>query len=523
MEQLVIQQETPICNGHTGASSTPAPRVWLVALPFISHVMSMTNLARQLASGGISVSLFVSEDDLRRLKTARKNLMENWVLQGLDIQPRILDAGPSSLAAGAGGSERFVTLFHRFEEAFKETLKKEAQTDSRPTCVIADFWMPGAREAAIKHDVPAWTFSPFSAAYLATWVYIRHLESNGMFKLPETFKDKRCEQAFISLPGFPIMRLHDLGEPLFKDDPLYSYSIRNASTMEQCDVVLLSGFLELEPRQTQELNRILKAYALINGRKAPEVYHVGPIFPFPSRKNGLEAVKSGAADEVHPSITFLDSQPASSVIFLAFGSDVNHTVQQIQEIAYGLENSQQPFICVLHLPKRESGVRADDIFSVIPEDCLARTKGRGLFVQSFAPQMEVLSHPSTGAFISHCGQNSVLEALASGVPILAWPCLYDQSMNCRFLVEEAQIALEICPGLLQGGGYVDRKQIEASIHTLFHTKEGSALRRRVSEMKLKAEAAKGPNGSSTKNLHAVCAKLKDLAKAHLENCSALIS
>ncbi|KAG6556467.1 hypothetical protein Mapa_002412 [Marchantia paleacea] len=522
-EPLVIQQESPICDGYPRASLTPAPRVWLVPLPFFSHVLCMTNFARQLASCGLSVTLFVSEDDLRRLKIAQKNLTENWELQGLDIQPRILDIGPTHLAAGVGGTERFFTLFFRIEDAFKEILKKEVQTDSRPTCVIADFWMPGAREVAAKYDVPAWTFSTFSVAYIASFAYMNHLQSTGMFKLPATFKDKSCEEEVISLPGFPLMRFHDMGEPFFRDDPLYSYSIRNAPTMQQCDVLLQSGFLELEPRQTQELNRLLKAYALINGRKAPQVYHIGPTFPFLSRNNGPEAVKAGAADEVHPSIIFLDSQPASSVVFLAFGSDVNHTKQQIHEIAYGLENSQQPFICVLHPPKRESDVQVDDIFSVIPEGCVARTRGRGLFVQSFAPQMEILSHPSTGDFVSHCGQNSVLEGVATGVPVLAWPCLYDQSLNCRFLVDEAQLALEICPGLLQCGGYVDRKQIEASIHTLFHTEEGSALRRRASEMKLKAEAALGPNGSSTKNVQAVCSMLEGIAKAHREKCSVQFS
>ncbi|CAI0452211.1 unnamed protein product [Linum tenue] len=57
--------------------------------------------------------------------------------------------------------------------------------------------------------------------------------------------------------------------------------------------------------------------------------------------------------------------------------------------------------------------------------------------------MEILSHASTGAFLSHCGWNSVLESLSEGVPIVAWPLAAEQGFNAKMLVEEMRVAVEM--------------------------------------------------------------------------------
>jgi UDP:flavonoid glycosyltransferase YjiC (YdhE family) len=44
----------------------------------------------------------------------------------------------------------------------------------------------------------------------------------------------------------------------------------------------------------------------------------------------------------------------------------------------------------------------------------------------FAPQWQVLEHPATQFFLSHCGSNSTAEAILSGVPLVAMPFGADQ-------------------------------------------------------------------------------------------------
>lgn len=53
-------------------------------------------------------------------------------------------------------------------------------------------------------------------------------------------------------------------------------------------------------------------------------------------------------------------------------------------------------------------------------------------LSSFAPQMTILRHPATGWFLSHCGSNSMSEAMLTGMPLVAWPISADQPILSAF-------------------------------------------------------------------------------------------
>ena len=56
-----------------------------------------------------------------------------------------------------------------------------------------------------------------------------------------------------------------------------------------------------------------------------------------------------------------------------------------------------------------------------------------IYAYSFVPQVEVLQHADV--FLTHCGMNSVTEAMSYGVPMVAMPFVNDQIANARRIVE----------------------------------------------------------------------------------------
>ncbi|KAF7837253.1 UDP-glycosyltransferase 13-like [Senna tora] len=50
---------------------------------------------------------------------------------------------------------------------------------------------------------------------------------------------------------------------------------------------------------------------------------------------------------------------------------------------------------------------------------MEKLKKKGMVVETWVDQREVLGHGSVGGFVNHCGWNSVVEAAWYGVRILA--------------------------------------------------------------------------------------------------------
>jgi UDP:flavonoid glycosyltransferase YjiC (YdhE family) len=134
-----------------------------------------------------------------------------------------------------------------------------------------------------------------------------------------------------------------------------------------------------------------------------------------------------------------------------------------------------------------------DLDALMPEGFLERTKDRGLVVKSWVPQVEVLRHRATGAFVTHCGWNSVLEAVSAGVPMLCWPLEAEQKMNKVCMTEDMGVAVEL-DGYM--AGFVKADEVEAKVRLVIEGEDGRQLRARVAARKEEAEAAMAEGGSS---------------------------
>ena len=63
-----------------------------------------------------------------------------------------------------------------------------------------------------------------------------------------------------------------------------------------------------------------------------------------------------------------------------------------------------------------------------------RVRLRNGVAVGWCDQVRVLSHAAVGCLVTHCGWNSVLESVASGVPMVCVPRMSDQRMNAQLAV-----------------------------------------------------------------------------------------
>jgi hypothetical protein len=212
---------------------------------------------------------------------------------------------------------------------------------------------------------------------------------------------------------------------------------------------------------------------------------------------GLLVAGAGEAREAqHECLAWLDAQPESSVVFLCFGGEGagNHSETQFKEIVVGLEKSRHRFLWVVRAPPLSDpdepfDPRADpDVDALLPDGFVQRTSGRGLVVKLWVPQVDVLHHRAMGAFVTHCGWNSVLEGVTAGVPMLCWPLYAEQKMNKVFIVEEYGVGVELAGWQY---GMVKAEEVEVKVKMVRGSEEG----KRVTEHREAAAGAWKDGGS----------------------------
>ena len=281
---------------------------------------------------------------------------------------------------------------------------------------------------------------------------------------------------------------------LDREDKAYEFFLNMFIHLPRSAGIIVNTFEALEPRAVKT---ILDGLCVLDGPTSP-IFCIGPLIAADDRSGGGGG--GGGGSGIPECLTWLESQPKRSVLFLCFGSLGLFSEEQLKEIAVGLERSGQRFLWVVRSPPSKDPSRRflappePDLNSLLPDGFLDRTKERGLMVKSWAPQVAVLNHASVGGFVTHCGWNSVLEAVCAGVPMVAWPLYAEQRFNRVVLVEEMKLAF---PMEESEEGFVTATEVEKRVRELMESEEGrNTLRLRIMAMKEAAETAMSDGGSS---------------------------
>ncbi|XP_057442539.1 zeatin O-glucosyltransferase-like [Lotus japonicus] len=209
----------------------------------------------------------------------------------------------------------------------------------------------------------------------------------------------------------------------------------------------------------------------------------------------------------HFVMEWLDRQEPKSVIYVSFGSTTTFTEEQIEQIANGLEQSKHKFIWVLRDADKGDIFDGDKVKEHgLPNGFEKRVEGMGLVVRDWAPQLEILSHPSTGGFMSHCGWNSCLESMSMGVPIAAWPMHSDQPRNSVLIAEVVKVGL-LLKDWAQRDELVTTSVIENAVRRLMETKEGDEMRERAMNLKKSIHKSMDEGGVSRTEMESFIAHI----------------
>lgn len=293
------------------------------------------------------------------------------------------------------------------------------------TCIIGDFFLRFTHTFAAITGLPEFVFFPFSASSFASCSELHSLLLQADGQLPSNGFLTRFGRG----DGSPEVQFDVPFEMPFDKSGLQKYMMELMKTRfghmgDAHAGVIINSMEELERGVCQ-------------GRL------IGPLIPLSLFANHDQKTLHTASfdEEDDQCMQWLDMQAPSSVLYIAFGSIPKYTIAQLHELALGLASSQHCFLWALRKDVAVNNPK-NTVLEALPEGFLEETQHRGKIVH-WAPQSRVLSHASVGGFLTNCGWNSTLEGVAAGVPILAWPELLDQFMNCSLVCTEWNVGIEL--------------------------------------------------------------------------------
>ncbi|CAN7083358.1 unnamed protein product [Brassica oleracea var. botrytis] len=453
-------QQNSKCNGSK-------QHIMVFPHPAQGHLLPLLDLTHQLClHGDITVSIIVTPKNfpyLSPLLTAHPSAV-CAVTFPFPENPSLPPGVENVKDTGASGNPLIMASLRQLREPIINWISSHPNP---PVAIISDFFLGWTNDLGI----PRFAFFS-SGAFLASTLHffsdkIHLLESNE----PVCFSD---------LPRSPVFKTEHL-PALVPQSPLsQDLETFRDTTMNFSSYGCVFNSCECLEEEYMEYVKLRTGH--------DRVFGVGPL---PSIELGKG--NSFSSVDVEALMSWLDGCPDGSVLYICVGSQKVLSKDQCDALARGLEKSMTRFVWV---------AKADPI----PDGFEDRVAGRGMVVRGWAPQVAVLNHVAVGGFLSHCGWNSVVEAVASGTMILAWPLEADQFVDARLLVEHMGVAVRVC----EGGETVPNPHELGKVLAETMGECGREVRGRAKEMGQKARAATEAGGSSNADLERLVKELASL-------------
>ncbi|KAH6830348.1 hypothetical protein C2S53_007514 [Perilla frutescens var. hirtella] len=410
------------------------PHVIVVPYPAQGHVIPMLELSQLLVKHGIKVTCVNTEFNHHRVVSSSSS----------DIGEVV------NMVSIPDGLEPWVdrTEMGKLSEAITRVMPGELQAlittlnrDQCPKigCVIADWSMAWALDVAEGMGLRRAVFCPAAAATLALCFAIPKLVGDGSINDNGQASKKKMIRVSPNIPPTISNELlwASVGNEATQKIIFHMFADGARSIIKSAEFMICNSSPDLEPG----------AFSML-----PQLKPIGPLLA--SNRLGKSAGYFWPEDS--SCLAWLDQQPPNSVVYVAFGSFTVLDPTQFEELALGLQLTNRPFLWVV----REDIIRA------------AGGGGGGAFpaagfvegkVVAWAPQQQVLSHPSVACFVTHCGWNSTIEGISNGVPFLCWPYFAEQFTNRNYICDEWKVGLGLSK---DGNGIISRWELKEKVEAV---------------------------------------------------------
>uniref|UniRef100_A0A0E0ANU3 Glycosyltransferase n=1 Tax=Oryza glumipatula TaxID=40148 RepID=A0A0E0ANU3_9ORYZ len=312
--------------------------------------------------------------------------------------------------------------------------------------------------------------------------------------------------------------------------PAHRLLVEHGLVFHPPDACTTKEFVALAKRMGQERRRAAVAGMVVNTCRALEgefldvlaqipssdgdkLFAVGPLSPVLPDTRARGSPEESARPR-HECLSWLDKQPPSSVLYISFGTTSTLRGEQIRELAAAVRRSGQRFIWALRdadradMDTREAeaavhGARLAEAAGGLREEI---ARGVGVVVTGWAPQLEILAHGATAAFMSHCGWNSVVESMSHGKPVLAWPMHSDQPWDAELVCKYLGAGVLVRPWE-ERHDVTPAAAIREAIERAMASGDGAALRARAAAIGEAVRAAVAEGGSLRQDMDDLVAYL----------------
>ncbi|CAI9108438.1 OLC1v1008027C1 [Oldenlandia corymbosa var. corymbosa] len=447
----------------------------ILAFPFPAkgHINPLLHLCNRLTAKGFRITLITTTATFKSVqsKASGNGINIECIEDELEHQDAEGDMDDYFRKFRAAASKGLKDLIEKF--------KKNGY--SLPKVVIYDSTMPWILDVVHPMGVKGASF--FTQCCSVCTVYY-HM-GDGTIKVP-------FEKDIITrLPSMPPLEFDDLPGLQYFPDPngtITRLLTDQFSNIDKADYILFNTFEKLEVE-----------LATWMAKRWP-IKTVGPTSPLTFAHEKLKNTTTNDHQEnylfetnTETCLKWLDQREPSSVVYVSFGSIAAPVKEQIEEVAEALLKIKCRFLWV---------VRSEEE-SKLPTSFKDDTSDQGLII-NWCPQLDVLGHQAVACFVTHCGWNSTIEALSSGVPMIAVPQWVDQTTNAKFIADVWKVGIRV---KVNEKGIVTRDEFERCIRDITEGYNGKEIRRNATKWKELAIEAVSEGGSSERNIEDFAASL----------------